>query len=121
MKILIKTTLVTALLAFGFNPLHASGSHDHGAHGHSHDKATLSKAKAEELALKDLSGLVKSGEIDKSWLGKSVSKTEKKKFHHSMEWVVSFKNNKLTDKKKQTLYIFVNMHGQISGANYSGK
>ena len=48
-------------------------------------------------------------------------KDGKKKFHHSMEWVVSFKNEKITDKTKQTLYIFVNMHGEITGANYSGQ
>lgn len=121
MKTLMKTTLFTILLAFGFNPLYAGGGHDHGAHGHSHDKATLSKVKAEKLALKNLSQLVSSGKVDKSWSDKSIFKIEKKKFHHSMEWVVSFKNEKITDKTKQMLYIFVNMHGEITGANYSGQ
>jgi len=120
MKILMKSTLLSALLAWGFNPLYAGGNHDHG-HGHSHNQVTLSKDKAKKVAIKTLNDLVKSGKINKSWSGKVVVKSEKKQFHHSKEWVISFKNRTLKDKTKQTLYIFINMHGQSMGANYSGK
>jgi hypothetical protein len=50
-----------------------------------------------------------------------ASKVEKKTFGNSQEWVVSFTNPKVQDVAKQTLYVFVSLTGEITGANYSGK
>ena len=68
-----------------------------------------------------LKGLVNKGVIDKSWKGTKPVKAEKKAFAKGPEWVVSFKNDKVKDKTKQTLYIFYSLDGHYIAANYSGK
>lgn len=119
MKKLIKTVVITLILACGVNPLYAGAGHDHGHEGHSY--AEVTKVSAKQKATKRIEKLVNVGKIDKSWLEASVLNIEKKKFKNSMEWVASFKNKKIEDSTKQIIYIFVNMQGGITGANYSGK
>ena len=46
-----------------------------------------------------------------------ISKIEKS---NSDDWVVSFNNLKIKKKRKQNLYIFVGIYGDIKGANYTG-
>ena len=58
---------------------------------------------------------------DSSWKTANVAKTEKKKFGDAMEWVVSFKNDKISDSSKQILYVFVTLGGEVVGANHTGK
>ena len=41
-------------------------------------------------------------------------------FNKSTEWVISFGNDYLKDVEKQILYIFINMDGKVTGANYTG-
>ena len=115
MKKFIKTVVITAVLACGINPLYAGAGHD----GHSH--AEVTKVLAKEKATNEINKLVRANKIDKSWSEASVLNIEKKKFKNSMEWVASFQNKKIKDSTKQIIYIFVNMHGGITGANYSGK
>lgn len=115
MKKLIKIAVITLVLACGINPLYAGSGHE----GHSH--AEVTKVLAKEKATKQIEKLVKANKIDKSWLKASVLNVEKKKFKNSMEWVASFKNKNIKDSTKQIIYIFVSMHGGITGANYSGK
>ena len=122
MKTIIKTTL--ALLTLTFTSLYASGSHAHnadGGHGHVHKKEAVSKSVIEVNAKTELESLVKKQKIDKLWSGTSVKEMRQKKFHHNTEWVVSFKNTKVEDKTKQTLYIFVDLEGKTTGANFTGK
>lgn len=101
----------------------AGHAHDkdggHSNHGHSHGPVSANKVKAK--ASRMLAGLVKKGIIDKSWRGITPAKAEKKTFTKGEEWVVSFKNGKLKDKSKQTLYIFYSLDGHYIAANYSGK
>jgi hypothetical protein len=66
-------------------------------------------------------GLVKKGTIDNSWGTAGVSNTEKKRFGNNNEWVVSFDNPQIKDKSKQTLYVFIGLTGEVTGANYTGK
>jgi|FLOH01.1.fsa_nt_gi hypothetical protein len=119
MKKLIKTSLITALLACSFNPLYASGSHDHG--GHSHAQKEVTKEYAQNVAIKEVKNLVKNNKIDNSWSNKTVANAEKKKFEHDFEWVFSFENKDIKETAKQTLYVFVTLYGESNGANYSGK
>lgn len=90
----------------------------HGPDG-SHDPVTQSQA--EQAAIEGVASLADNKRIDSSWKVANVVKTEKKKFGESMEWVVSFKNDKITDSAKQTLYVFVTLGGEVVGANYTGK
>lgn len=102
----------------------AGKDHDHGhSHddGHSHSHDPVSQGKAEEVAKQNVARLVDKGKIDKSWKSTSVAKAEKKKFGQKMEWVVSFKNDKISDTSKQTLYVFLSLTGDYIAANYTGK
>jgi isopropylmalate/homocitrate/citramalate synthase len=119
MKTLIKTTLTGLVLTFG--TLHASGSHDHGTHGHSHTQEAVSKEDIQKVAQKQLLNLISKGKIAKSWLNKDIITMEKKQFHHNKEWVVSFNNKKIIDQTKQTLYIFISLYGKIIASNHTGK
>ena len=90
----------------------------HGAGG-SHDPVTQSQA--EQAAIEGVAKLADNKRIDSSWKAANVVKTEKKKFGDATEWVVSFKNDKISDSSKQILYIFVNLGGEVVGANHTGK
>ncbi|MDX1812327.1 MAG: DUF6488 family protein [Gammaproteobacteria bacterium] len=89
----------------------------HGAGG-SHDPVTQSQA--EQAAIEGVAFLANQGRIDSSWKAANVVKTEKKKFGESTEWVVSFKNDKISDSTKQILYIFLTLGGEVVGANHTG-
>ncbi len=118
MKNLIKTSLIASFLACGFNPLYAGANHEH---GHEYSQKEVNKEFAQKEASKKVQNLITAKKIDQSWLKAPILDTKKEKFGDHFEWVVSYKNIDIKDAKKQTLYIFVNMHGKITGANYSGK
>ena len=120
MKILIKATVIA--FALSFTTLYASGSH--GGHGHSHDTPTqkeISKTSIQKIAKQEIKRLTVAKKIDDSWLFIPISKMKKTQYNYNNEWVVSFDNSKVKDKSKQTLYIFVSVYGNVTGANYTGK
>jgi hypothetical protein len=118
MKIL-KSTLLASLLVLGTTNIYAEEGHSHGGSTHVHEKINETKAIVIAKNMKD--GLIKKETIDKSWENIDASKVEKKTFGDSQEWVVSFINPKVQDVAKQTLYVFVDLTGEVTGANYSGK
>ena len=120
MKILIKATLIT--LALSFTTLFAGSGHSHNdGHGHSHAQKKVNQEVVEKQANQVISGLIKDAKIEKSWLNIPIQNMKKKQFHHDTEWVVSYENKKVENKKKQTLYVFVSLTGKVTGVNYTGK
>jgi len=130
MKKSIKATVVT--LALSFTTIHAGSTHDHShkeqnheSHGHSHRyealKNEVSKATIEKAAKQKVQSLVSEKKIPKSWKSIPISKIGKTHYGDTNDWVVGFDNMKIKNKRKQTLYIFVSVHGDIRGANYTGK
>ena len=115
MKNLIKATIIVLVLSL--TPLFAAPA---GA-GHSHLVKEVSKSTIQNSAKQHLLKLVKDEKIDKSWSSTSIAGLKKKLFGQNKEWVVDFKNSQIKDDKKQTLYIFVDLYGKITGANYTGK
>ncbi len=124
MNKLITTFLFLATLAFVV-PVYAGSGHahdkdgGHSKHGHSHGPVNSNRVKAKAVNM--LGGLVKKGIIDKSWRATKPVKAEKKTFAKGPEWVVSFNNEMIKDKTKQTLYIFYSLDGHYIAANYTGK
>ena len=86
---------------------------------HSHDP--VDQRQAEANANKIVTTLASKGVIDKSWTSVGVATSEQKKFGKNLEWVVSYKNSKVSDPQKQTLYIFLTLSGEYIAANYTGK
>lgn len=122
MKYLTTTSLLLAAFAFSISA-HAGSGHAHDEDGgHSiHEHAPVSAEKVKVKATQTMQNLAKRGVIDKSWTSITPSKAEKKIFTKGEEWVVSFKNDQIKDKSKQTLYIFYSLNGRYIAANYSGK
>lgn len=120
------TTIALIFSAFVFaSTVHAGGGHAHdedGGHSnHGHSDGPISADKVKTRATSTMQSLVKKDVINKSWNSIKAAKAEKKNFGKSEEWVVSFKNDKVKDKSKQTLYIFYSLDGHYIAANYSGK
>lgn len=120
MKILIKATLLT--LTLGLTTLYAHGSSTGSSHSHiSPVLNEVSKATVKKTAQQEVKRLAVGKKIDNSWLFIPVSKMNKQQFAKSYEWVVSFKNSEIKERAKQTLYIFIDLQGKVTGANYTGK
>ena len=126
MKILIKATVITVALLTtlyaGDEHNHDHSGHNHGAHGHSHEtlQKSISNSAVKTIAIKEVKRLAQEKKIPKSWKSIPVSKIGKAHHGDTNDWVVGFDNSKIKDKTKQTLYIFVSIHGKITGANYTG-
>ena len=110
---LFKIAVFTLLLTFGFTPLVAHGSH-------THKSSEIPEAKVKDIATAYVDKLVNESKIERSWLKSSIIDSEKKIFNKNVEWVISFGNDYLKDVEKQILYIFINMDGKVTGANYTG-
>ena len=121
MKNLTKVYLLIA--AFGFTaPVYAGAGHSHDKDGgHGHSSSPISEDKAKSKATRTMKSLANRGVINKSWTSAKVIKAEKKIFSKGPEWVVSFNNENVKDKAKQTLYIFYSLDGHYIAANYTGK
>lgn len=119
MKTLIKAIAVT--FALGYTTLYAGSGHSHEHSGHNHAQTKVSKAEAQNIAKEQLASLVQKNKISESWSTVAISDTQKKMFNHHEEWVVSFLNTNISDKSKQTLYIFVSQDGKVTGANHTGQ
>lgn len=111
MKSFIKTALL--LLALSHSSLFAHGQ------GHSH--TVVSQAKIKTIAKANIKQLISEKIIDSSWKNVSILDMKKKKFGHEDEWLIRFNNKKIKDRKKQMLYVFINLYGEITGTNYSGQ
>ncbi|MCK4865144.1 MAG: hypothetical protein KAT06_06915 [Gammaproteobacteria bacterium] len=121
MKNLTKIYLLIA--AFGFtSQVYAGAGHSHDNDGgHSHSSGPISESKAKVKATRTMKNLASRGVIKKSWTSSKLVKAEKIIFSKEPEWVVSFVNENMKDKTKQTLYIFYSLDGHYIAANYTGK
>jgi len=118
------TTLVIAALVVSAPAVAGIGhSHDkdggHSNHGPGH--GPISDEKAAARATKKVNELIKKGKLDKSWKSIKPDSVEQKEFAKGREWVVVFKNDRVTDKSKASLYIFYSLDGHYIAANFTGK
>jgi len=111
-------TTILSLFLLLTSPAYAGSGHDHG-HGHSH--APVSKEEAENIATESIAKLAEKKKIDSSWQSVAAHKSEQKEFGGRMEWVVTFKNEKVSDPEKQTIYVFLTLEGQYLAANHTGE
>jgi len=111
----LKTLLLGFTLGLFSMTTIAGSGHDHG-HSHSPVNQTTAKTKATEI----VASFVKRNKIDKSWASIKASSVDKKVFKGNPEWVVLFINKKITDTKKQKLYVFLTLGGEYIAANHSG-
>jgi len=117
MKILTTALLLSSLL-FGA-PVMAGAGHSHDADG-GHSRGPVSSGEAVNQASKKVKQLADAGKIDATWSGVQAVSVEKKTYAKGPEWVVIFKNDKVSDAAKQTLYLFFTLDGHYIAANYTG-
>lgn len=87
-------------------------------HDHAHEK--ISQDVAGRMAAKKIDQLVEKNIIPASWQKIVPARVEKKTFAKGPEWMVVFKNPKIGDKSKQTLYVFFSEDGHYLATNYTG-
>ncbi len=125
MKILFKASVVGLALSLTtlYGAGHSHDGHNHGSHGHSHDTLNkeVSNTSVKKIAIQEVKRLALDKKIPKSWKSIPISKIGKTHYGDTNDWIVGFDNLKIKDKRKQTLYIFVSVHGKVTGANYTGK
>ncbi len=109
----VSTLIMT--LALISTPAFAGAGHDHG-HSHGAIKAEAAGLKAKAK----IAALVKADKLITSWVKLEPASIEKKDFSKGPEWVITFKNEKVKDASKQTLYFFYSLDGHYIAANYSG-
>jgi len=119
MKNIISVLFLSSLL-FG-TPAIAGTGHAHDKDGgHSHTHKTINGKEAATRAVMKVEQLAKKGKIDNSWSGLEASTIEQKDYKNGPEWVIIFKNEKVSDVAKQTLYLFFSLDGHYIAANYTG-
>lgn len=111
MKNLVTILLFTSLLFA--SPAMAGGNH-------SHSSEPVSSEEAASKASGIVTQLADAQKIDITWVGTKVEGVEQKSYSKGPEWVVTFKNDKIKDTSKQTLYMFFTLSGDYLGANYTG-
>ena len=113
MRNVTSVLLVSSLLFVA--PVMAATGHDHGAGGHSH--GSISSNEVIVKATQKVKSLVESAKLDKNWadIKADGAKTQ------GNEWVVTFKDAKVSDVSKQTLYVFFSLDGVYIATNFTGK
>jgi len=114
----MKNLAATLLLSFVLfaTPAMAGSGHDHGQ-----SRTPISSDEVISKATKKVQQLAEAGKIDGSWSKISAAGAEQKEYAKGPEWVVTFKNDKVSDSSKQTLYTFFSLDGSYLAANYTGK
>ena len=77
--------------------------------------------KALKIATSEIQRLVKEQRIGTSWLKAIHLKSGVKEFGSEKEWVVTFHNKRVEDKKRKKLYVFINVFGDFVAANFTGR
>ena len=115
----ISTVLLVSTLVFA-GPLIAGTGHEH-TPGGGHAVGPISDATAIKRADAKVKSLVANGKLDKSWAGVKSTGATQKDFGKGVEWVVTYKNEKASEKDKQTLYVYYTLTGHYLAANFTGK
>ena len=85
-----------------------------------YSREKIKAATAKKIASSEIERLVKERKIWDSWLKAKHLKVDKKKVGAETEWVVTYKNEKIKNKKRKKLYVFINLFGDFLAANYTG-
>lgn len=118
MKNLMTALLLLSSLLFAA-PILAGAGHEHDSDG-GHSHGPISSDSAINKASKKVKQLADAGKIDASWSGINAASIDQKIYSKGPEWVITFKNEKINDAAKQTLYLFFSLDGHYIAANYTG-
>ena len=90
--------------------------------GHSHaEEKAITTEEVTSLASENIKRLIDAEKLDPSWKEVKIHSIEQKTFSHDPEWVVTYKNDKIIEASKQTLYMFFSIGGRYLATNYTGE
>ena len=81
----------------------------------------LNKRAIVEIAKHEIRRLLIKKKLPKNWKNSKMTSVEKNNSKNIDDWIVTFNNKKIKNKKRQTLYIFIDVKGNIVGANYTNR
>lgn len=110
------------IVAFAFAALAGSNvaSAAEGSSCHFHGSKPAPEKVVVDCAAQRKTSLVGSGKLDKSWESVAAEKAEMIDGKKGKEWKVSFKNSKVTEADKGTLYVFMSPAGNYIASNFTG-
>jgi Family of unknown function (DUF6488) len=114
----IATTLLLSTLLCAM-PALAGDGHEHGPGG-SHSHGPITSDAAIKKAERQVKAIVARGKLDKSWRDVQSAGAAQKDFGNGPEWIVTFKNDTVSDPAKQTLYVFYTLNGAYVASNFTG-
>lgn len=117
----MKKIALVALLAMSTTALVAGPSGIGHSHGNETTKKQLSKEDVLDVSKKHITLLIKSKKVDPSWEQSKHTDIKQQTVGTFKEWIVEYKNTQVQDTAKQTLFIFVDVYGQVLAANHTGK
>jgi hypothetical protein len=116
-----KTTAVLLFSSmFIVTPVMAGAGHEHGFGG-THSHGPITSEAAVKKATKQIQTLIERGKLEKSWGDVKATGAIQKTFAKGTEWVVTFKNDKVKDPAKQSLYVFYTVEGSYIASNHTGE
>lgn len=117
-KLIAATSIIATLAAFAIaTPARAS----EGGSCHFHGSKSATEATVAGCASQRKASLIKTGKLDASWQAVQQDKIETIDGKKGKEWKVTFKNPAVTDRSKETLYMFFTSPGNFIAANFTGK
>lgn len=111
---LTKTALLVILNLFVMTAMAQNGS------GHYHGPR-ISEAEAKVMAKEIVNELAEVNKIDNSWALTEPGSITQRTFEGHLEWVATFQNDTIEDETRRTLYVFLTLGGEYTGANYTGQ
>lgn len=81
----------------------------------------INASQADIMARKVRDSMVSRGDLARSWASVSVKQTRQRTYEHEQEWVVVFSNPAEKIPGNKTLYIFLDLYGDVADVNYTGK
>ncbi len=112
-------TLIFALILI-VSTLSAKNGYNYYYYANGDRYKKLNKTAIIRIAKEEVKRLALTKKIPKSWRYAPVLSAEKSNHQNSNDWEVSFYNEKIKKKKRATLYIFIDIYGEIKGENYTG-
>lgn len=82
---------------------------------------TASKYEILQVAKKEIFQLVKKGKIPKTWLKADLLKFEKKSIARRLHYITTFRNKKVKDIEKNTIYFAIDKFGELRTMSYKYK
>ena len=99
--------------------------------GHEHDDTSpnpfrekntpIQTEQARQMATRVIAVMVKRGELAPNWVGIREQAIDTRLYKGDKEWIVTYHNPQEKNPGRQTMYVFLDIYGDVIDVNYTGK